>query len=208
MDKKPLIGVSICAVVLLVLGSLSNVVGYTSVKSTVNDSPLFQTRTQRATNQQQTIITFDYVGNEKNTLIIPPQASQIENIQKIIDKIRQMDDNTFHLFTELCVKKIKQEKSFQNINPNDIVKTLVLIKKQSSSYPLLQQIKIQNEWDTINLYTVCFWFPGCLLYLILVSPLVIFLLILMTFTDFPNTWGPCTTWAHCRNIGYTLPAYC
>jgi hypothetical protein len=28
MDKKPLIGVSICAVVLLVLGSLSNVVGY------------------------------------------------------------------------------------------------------------------------------------------------------------------------------------
>ena len=27
MDKKPLIGVSICAVVLLVLGSLSNVVG-------------------------------------------------------------------------------------------------------------------------------------------------------------------------------------
>ncbi len=28
MDKKPLIGVSICAVVLLVLGSLTNVVGY------------------------------------------------------------------------------------------------------------------------------------------------------------------------------------
>jgi hypothetical protein len=34
MDKKPLIGVSICAVVLLVLASLSNVVGYQSVKST------------------------------------------------------------------------------------------------------------------------------------------------------------------------------
>ena len=33
MDKKPLIVVSICAVVLLVLGSLSNVVGYQSVKS-------------------------------------------------------------------------------------------------------------------------------------------------------------------------------
>jgi hypothetical protein len=42
MDKKPLIGVSICAVVLLVLGSLSNVVGYQSVKSTtVNESPLW-----------------------------------------------------------------------------------------------------------------------------------------------------------------------
>ena len=33
MDKKPLIVVSICAVVLLVLGSLSNVVGYQSVQS-------------------------------------------------------------------------------------------------------------------------------------------------------------------------------
>jgi hypothetical protein len=33
MDKRPLIGVSLCAVVLLVLGSLSNVVGYQSVKS-------------------------------------------------------------------------------------------------------------------------------------------------------------------------------
>ena len=33
MDKKPLIVVSICAVVLLVLGSLSNVVGYQSVQT-------------------------------------------------------------------------------------------------------------------------------------------------------------------------------
>jgi hypothetical protein len=33
MDKKPLIGVSICAAVLLVLGSLSNVVGYQTVQS-------------------------------------------------------------------------------------------------------------------------------------------------------------------------------
>ena len=33
MDKKPLIGVSICAVVLLILASLSNVVGYQTVQS-------------------------------------------------------------------------------------------------------------------------------------------------------------------------------
>jgi len=33
MDKKPLIVISICAVVLLVLGSLSNVVGYQTVQS-------------------------------------------------------------------------------------------------------------------------------------------------------------------------------
>jgi len=188
MDKKPLIVVSIFAVVLLVLGSLSNVVGHQSVKSTVNDSPLFQTRTQRATNQQQNIITFNYIGDEKNTLKIPPQASQIEIIQKIIDKIRLMDDNAFHLFTELCIKKIKQDRSYKNTNLNDIVKTLMLVKKQSSSYPLLQPEKIQNASVTSS-YTVCYWFPGCLLYLIFVSPLLIFLFILETFFDFPNTWG-------------------
>jgi len=33
MDKKPLIGVSICAVVLLVMGSLTNVVGYQTVQT-------------------------------------------------------------------------------------------------------------------------------------------------------------------------------
>jgi len=41
MDKKPLIGVSILVVVLLVLGSLSNVMGYQTVKSIIQpDSPL------------------------------------------------------------------------------------------------------------------------------------------------------------------------
>jgi hypothetical protein len=39
MDKKTLIGVSICAIVLLVLASLSNVVGYQSVKSLENHAP-------------------------------------------------------------------------------------------------------------------------------------------------------------------------
>jgi hypothetical protein len=39
MDKKPLIVVSICVVVLLVLGSLSNVVGYQTVKSLENHAP-------------------------------------------------------------------------------------------------------------------------------------------------------------------------
>ena len=77
MDKKPLIVLSICAVVLLVLGSLTNVVGYQSVKSTtVNDSPLFNMRTQRATNHEQNILTFQYLGMGKENL----SNSQLEII--------------------------------------------------------------------------------------------------------------------------------
>jgi hypothetical protein len=41
MDKYPLIGVSIIAVVLLVLGSLTNVVGYQTVQSS-NPHPIVQ----------------------------------------------------------------------------------------------------------------------------------------------------------------------
>jgi hypothetical protein len=61
MDKKPLIVVSICAVVLLVLGSLSNVVGYQTVQSsnqnTINNEVnqkelLFQTIVDIANNKE------------------------------------------------------------------------------------------------------------------------------------------------------------
>jgi len=54
MDKYPLIGVSIIAVVLLVLSSLTNVIGYQTVKSTiVNESPLFNIRIKRAINNER-----------------------------------------------------------------------------------------------------------------------------------------------------------
>ena len=45
MDKKPLIVVSLCAVVLLVMGSLSNVVGYQTVQ-TIDDNDLVEVTTQ------------------------------------------------------------------------------------------------------------------------------------------------------------------
>jgi len=73
MDKKPLIGVCILAVVLLVLGSLSNVVGYQSIKSTTAfDSPLFKIKMQRAIHQQQTLITFQYLGKGFGNDTTPP----------------------------------------------------------------------------------------------------------------------------------------
>jgi parallel beta-helix repeat protein len=52
MDKKPLMGVCILAVVLLILGSLSNVVGYQSVKILeLSDSLIFIVGTKRTINR-------------------------------------------------------------------------------------------------------------------------------------------------------------
>jgi hypothetical protein len=75
MDKKPLIGVSICAVILLILASLSNVVGYQTVQSsnqTVIDNEvnqkevLFQTILDIANNKDiQKIILKSQMTNGK-----------------------------------------------------------------------------------------------------------------------------------------------
>ena len=74
MNTKPLIVVSIGAVVLIVLGSLSNVAGYQSTKSTsMIDFSLFKIGTQREINHDRSNV----------------------RLQNVIDIIRKMDDTTF-----------------------------------------------------------------------------------------------------------------
>jgi len=75
MDKKPLIGISICAVVLLVLGSLSNVVGYQTVQSS-NQSVIKERINQREL-LFQTIV--DVANNKKiQRIILKSQLSRGE----------------------------------------------------------------------------------------------------------------------------------
>ncbi|MCX6662457.1 MAG: hypothetical protein NTY91_07915, partial [Euryarchaeota archaeon] len=120
MDKKPLIGVSILAVVLLVLGSLSNVVGYQSVKlMTVSKSPLFTTRTQNAINQQHTIITSDFLGKERETnLYFPKRNSEKEFIDKVIYIFKEIDDKSFDEFVNRFILSIHQN-NFDNLKTSD-----------------------------------------------------------------------------------------
>ncbi len=169
MDKKPLIGVSICAVVLLVLGSLSNVVGFQSVKSTVNDSPLFQTRTQRATHQQQNSITSQYLG-KGNLWNIPMSDNRNEQLKKAFVFISKMDDESFARFTELCIQRIKQDKSLKDTNSNDIVKALKLMKIKPVS--IIDPFINRKNQDLTHGTTICYWIPGCI-------PITIIILIMM-----------------------------
>ncbi len=132
MDKKPLIGVSLCAVVLLVLGPLSNVVGHPSVKpTTVSDSPLFKTRTQRATNQKQNIVISKYLGMGKEKLLyFPIRDNKIEQLEKVIDIISKMGDKTFAQFIELCIQKARQNNTLHEISNYQIVQVLHLLKTE------------------------------------------------------------------------------
>jgi hypothetical protein len=132
MKKKYLaIGVSICAVVLLVLSSLSNVVGYQTVKSTVNDSPLFQTRTQRATSSKSNILTSSYLGKGFNVLSFPLRNTNTEMIQKFIDRIRTMDDDTFNRFVDYVVNQINHKNNLKSVDVNDFIKGLRQIRKNT-----------------------------------------------------------------------------
>ena len=130
MERYPLIGVSICAVVLLVLGSLTNVVGYQTVQSTaMNDSPLFKTQTQKATNQQQNIIISPYLGKGKgNILQFPTIDNKNESLKKVIKFISKMDDKTFARFTALCIQRTRQDNTLSDTNPNEITQMLQLLR--------------------------------------------------------------------------------
>jgi hypothetical protein len=194
MRKYPLIVVSICAVVILVLASLSNVVGYQSVKSTVvNDSPLFQTRTQRATNQQQNILTFQYLGKGNGNLLrFPIRDNETESLKRAIEIISKMDDKTFLQFTEKCIQRVRQIDTLSNTNPNAIVQTLQLLRIQSTTI-ITHFIKRNNQLPTSiprdtfcipgsitawNPGTICHWYPGCILFFLSSIFLTIFFNIL------------------------------
>jgi hypothetical protein len=137
VDKKPLIGVCICAVVLLVLGSLSNVVGYQSVKSTtVNDSPLFQTRTQRAINiDSKGLLTSEYLGKGKDTLLILIANDRALLYQKVIDGIRSMDETTFNNFVTMVIHQKNLVPKLKNINSQDIITGLTQLKNNQNILP-------------------------------------------------------------------------
>ena len=170
MDKRPLIVVSLCAVVLLVLGSLSNVIGFQSVKSTVNDSPLFLTRTQRATNQQQNDLTSEYLGKGKKTLLkFSIWDYRTEQLKKIIEVISSMDDKTFEHFIKLYIQKARQDTTLKNTNSIEIIQVYHLLKTKpeiiNNSFITRNN---QENFPTYEPYTLCAWSPGCLIFCIII----------------------------------------
>ncbi len=189
MDKKPLIGVSICVVVLLVLGSLSNVVGYQSMKSTVvNDSPLFPTRTQKATNQQQNILPSQYLGMEKGNLLqFPMRDNKTESLKKIIGIITNMSSDEFNNLIR---------KSKINIDKESIIKLLLKLNTVNDSLLRINQNFspfLTVEEKAFSRPTINPWYPGCLIIrFIEFIGVLIFALFLMIYDKINPTSATCT----------------
>jgi len=154
MDKKPLIGVSICAVVLLILGSLSNVVGYQSVKSkAINDSPLFSMRTQMAIyKDSKGILTSEYLGKGRDTLLIPMPDNKTLLYQKVIDRISRMDEATFNNFITMVIHLIHKEPQFKSINSQKLIPLLYQLRNNQNIFPS----KNINVTDNANIIPITY----------------------------------------------------
>lgn len=183
MEKNPVIlGVGIFAMVLLVLGSLSHVVGYQSIKSSVvNDSPLFQSRIQKMTHQQQPSVLSQYLGESReNLFLFPIKENHTLTLKRVIEFISKMDKKTLSQFEKLYFNENKKISVSRSINGKGIME----IFQSMSAQPLLLMYTQDNtstmEPTFDNTPTLCSWGPICTLILIVELTFEIVLWILTT----------------------------
>ncbi|MBE3093907.1 MAG: hypothetical protein IMZ52_02665 [Actinobacteria bacterium] len=183
MDKYPLIGVSICAVVLLILGSLTNVVGYQSVQSSgVNESPLFFVRTKRAINQEsKDTITSNYLGKGNgNLLYFPLRNNKTELLKNIFESIKKMDDATFQRFLILIKQHLRETTSLNDKQLHEIDNGLTVIRKQASLRFLSPSVEPNT---TMIMCGFTFDHIDCLFFFLLLIFLVIMNILLFILYD-------------------------
>ncbi len=206
MNTRPLIGVSICAVVLLVLGSLSNVVGYQSVKLTVNDSPLFQTRTQRATNQQKNTLISQYIGmGGGNLLQFPIRNDRTELIQKFIERIRTIDDSAFKRFVNEFVSYLNNNDKFYE-NKKQVVCDLYRLRENSEKIkmPAVYTNRQKIIQDTAILCQITSFTPFCDFLDLIARILFLPFVLLFIFGSILSSFFIHTSCSTCACIGTKL----
>jgi len=183
MDKYPLIGVSICAVVLLVLGSLTNVVGYQTVqtsnqsviKERINQKELlFQTICDIANNKEiQRII----LKSQMSRGIFP--TSEFPIVTK--NQLKQM--YFIGLMLSKFISKSRMQsmvQKYQLLNPNIQEGINGVIEKDVTLRNEITQLQ-NSECDCENENTDDWHYPVICL---LSYPLAILILILYSYTPF------------------------
>jgi multisubunit Na+/H+ antiporter MnhC subunit len=197
MKRKCLaIGISTVSVILLILTSLSNVVGYQSVKSTtVNDSPLFSIRANKATNNDNNrVITSNYLGKGLNALSFPLRNNRMEQTLKVIEIIQKMDDNEFNRLQNLILSRFYEKKNNIDIDATQLVTLLKQIKSNTKSLKIILNNNENNtHTDEPTFMEPCLNtinpIPFCLILWIIVilfSPL--WALLLLLTVDFMCSW--------------------
>ena len=153
------------------------------MKSTVNNSPLFQTRTQRATNQQHDNISSQYVGKGKsNYLLILQRPNEVGSFRDVISRIQSMDDASFQRFVSIAVSQLSKEEKLMDVTSQQLITGLNQIRYIPHAF---MDYSISNNRNiTVQPSPTACWFPGCLI-------LYIVVLIVLYITMGPNTTRYC-----------------
>jgi len=129
MKTKLLLG-SIGAVAILILMSFTNVVGIQSITTdSMDESPLFSIRTQKAINQaSKTVLTSDYLGKGLNALPFPLRDNRTALIQKVIEIIEKMDEKAMFAFIAMNIARMNIGNQRKDISILEIFTALNQLK--------------------------------------------------------------------------------
>jgi len=169
MNTKILIG-SIGVVAILILVSFTNVVGVQSTTSdSISNSPLFNIRTQKAINQgSKTVLTSNYLGKGLNALPFPLRDNN-EGIQKVIERIRTMDDSTFKRFVSNAVNQIKHKDNLKDIDIIEFINGLHQLRESKQNIFIYKDVNDDKRtWFRPNFYPTSCWIPGCIILSIII----------------------------------------
>jgi len=185
MEKRILIG-SIIAVVILVLVSFTGVVGYQTTKSSAvaKASPLFNVRSKRAIDKDSKDIACDYVGKgEESVLSIPKRDGRTALLQKFIDRISKMDEETCDKYINELFNRLIQEDKIRDSYINRLVTEINQLKINSEK---LMNYLFDEKLDPP--FFTMFWFSGCILfYVLMVIPTIILYPLFIYCLNHPNS---------------------
>ncbi len=90
-----------------------------------------------------------------------------------------MDDKAFTRFTELCIKKARQNETLRDVSRYQIVQSLLLLK--TNPYAVINFYTNRNNQDYSTVYaqyTMCgAWIPGCWLYTLFWVIVILFIIL-------------------------------
>ena len=174
MNKKILIGGSLVAVAILILVSFTGVVGYQTTKSSTiaKASPLFAVRSSRAIDEESKDFTCDYVGKELPTLFtFPKRDNREELVQKIINKIKIMDDKSFNRFVKIVIANINQNNKINDVEVSNEEIAVILSQLRDNSEVIKNNFMRINDKEPafVSIQPI----PFCILLWIFVIPMAI-----------------------------------
>jgi hypothetical protein len=185
MNKKLLIS-SIITVCILVGVSFTSVVGYRSIASDMKASPLFNIRSSRAIDDENKDLSCEYFGKGDGiNLLIPDRDSKTALIEKFIDRISEMDDETFERFITSIIYHLQEDNILNGLKLEKIRNTLHQLRNSNKPIQIFD-IFIEGKYPTVG---DCITFGHGIIgiYVCLILPFIILWEIIKEIVEF--IWG-------------------